>query len=49
MDKPEVQVVRFEGHVELASCTTLCELQCGSENPGCQGVCMLETCPSEVD
>lgn len=49
MEKPEVQVVRFESSVELASCPTLCEFHCGSQNPGCQGVCMSDSCPQQID
>lgn len=49
MEKPEVQVVRFDSSVDASinSCETLCTYQCGSHNPGCDGVCVGETCPGE--
>ena len=50
MMKPEYQVIRFDNSIATATdpsgnpCGTYCEYQCGSENPGCQGVCVGEAC-----
>lgn len=45
MEKPEIQVLRFDSSVEtLASCGTHCDYQCGSQTPGCDAVCTSESC-----
>ena len=50
MFKPEYQVLRFSNDVSTnPSCPNYCEYQCGSINPGCDGVCASESCPEEVD
>lgn len=50
MIKPEYEVIRFDNTMSsLSSCDTLCEYQCGSENPGCQGVCVSEACRYECN
>jgi hypothetical protein len=47
MVKPVVQVIRFDNSNIVNSCNPECTYQCGSDNPGCQGVCVGEACPSE--
>lgn len=48
MIKPEYEVIKFDSTMSATtSCPEYCEYQCGSESPGCQGVCMGEACPDQ--
>lgn len=56
MVKPEYQVIRFESSVVTGDytdsgrwCETYCKYQCGSQDPGCQGVCVGEIDPCNLD
>lgn len=51
MIKPVYEIIRFDDSITAASNSSEpCPYQCGSDNPGCQGVCLGDSsgCPQEA-